>query len=416
MKLPRINIKQPMRYLSMRRQAAVIVVGLLLAAISVFYTWSISADMRHEDEMAIEQLRLAERNAVEMWEDILQSTNFGGHMIYSPELLNKLAEHTNVPLIIADERLNVWVTNLPMEIVGNSERLRDEIMQMSLTNKPISVSSGLMRSTTFTIYYGTTNYSELVSSAHSEALALFPYVQLVIIIIFAIFAYMAFSSTKQNEQNRVWVGLAKETAHQLGTPTSSLLGWIEYLRSQPVDQMAVEEMSKDLTHLLKIVDRFSKIGSETQLTSMNINEVVGDTVMYFRRRIPRNVTLTYNGLAIAPICVAINAALFEWVVENLLKNSLDALQGHGEIDVVVGENDNEVFVEVSDTGKGIAKSSWTRIFEPGFTTKTRGWGLGLSLSRRIIEEYHGGRIAVVRSEIGHGTTIRITLKRNAENE
>lgn len=415
MNLPRINIKQSMRYLSMRRQAAVIVVGLLLAAISVVYTWKISADMKHEDEVAIAELQRAERNAVEMWEDILQSTNFGGHMIYSPELLNKLAEHTNVPLIIADERLNVWITNLPSDIVGNSERLREQIMQMSETNKPISVSSGLIRSTIFTIYYGTTDYAELVSSAHSKALSLFPYVQLTIIIIFAIFAYIAFSSTKQNEQNRVWVGLAKETAHQLGTPTSSLLGWIEYLRSQPVDQMAVEEMSKDLTHLLKIVDRFSKIGSETQLSSMNINEVVGDTVMYFRRRIPRNVTLTYNGLAIAPICVEMNAALFEWVVENLLKNSLDALQGHGEIDVVVGESDDEVFVEVSDTGKGIAKSNWTRIFEPGFTTKTRGWGLGLSLSRRIIEEYHGGRIAVVRSDIGRGTTIRITLKRNAEN-
>ena len=416
MQIPRIDIKFPKRILSIRRQTTFIVVGLILATLSVLYTWSISSDMKHEDEIAIAELRRAERNAVEMWEDILQSTNFGGHMIYSPELLNKLAEHTNVPLIIADERLNVWVTNLPIEVVGNSERLRAEIMQMSETNKPISVSSGLMRSTVFTIYYGTTDYSTLVSSAHSEALAFFPYIQLIIIIIFAIFAYIAFASTKQNEQNRVWVGLAKETAHQLGTPTSSLLGWIEYLRNQPVDQLAVEEMSKDLTHLLKIVDRFSKIGSETQLTPMNINEVIGDTVMYFRRRIPRNVTLTYNGLAMAPICVAINAALFEWVVENLLKNSLDALQGHGEIDVVVGEGDNEVFVEVSDTGKGIAKGNWTRIFEPGFTTKTRGWGLGLSLSRRIIEEYHGGRIAVVRSEIGRGTTIRITLKPNAENE
>ena len=416
MQIPRIDIKFPKRILSIRRQTTFIVVGLILATLSVLYTWSISSDMKHEDEIAIAELRRAERNAVEMWEDILQSTNFGGHMIYSPELLNKLAEHTNVPLIIADERLNVWVTNLPIEVVGNSERLRAEIMQMSETNKPISVSSGLMRSTVFTIYYGTTDYSTLVSSAHSEALAFFPYIQLIIIIIFAIFAYIAFASTKQNEQNRVWVGLAKETAHQLGTPTSSLLGWIEYLRNQPIDQLAVEEMSKDLTHLLKIVDRFSKIGSETQLTPMNINEVIGDTMMYFRRRIPRNVTLTYNGLAMAPICVAINAALFEWVVENLLKNSLDALQGHGEIDVVVGEGDNEVFVEVSDTGKGIAKGNWTRIFEPGFTTKTRGWGLGLSLSRRIIEEYHGGRIAVVRSEIGRGTTIRITLKPNAENE
>ena len=192
--------------------------------------------------------------------------------------------------------------------------------------------------------------------------------------------------------------------------------WIEYLRTQPVDQMAVDEMSKDLAHLMKIVDRFSKIGSETQLSPVNINEVVGDTVMYFRRRIPRNVTLDYNGLAIAPIRVSMNAALFEWVVENLMKNSLDALQGQGHIDVTVGESGDTVFVEVSDTGKGIAKSNWIRIFEPGYTTKTRGWGLGLSLSRRIIEEYHKGKIAVVRSEIGKGTTIRITLKRREGDE
>jgi signal transduction histidine kinase len=176
--------------------------------------------------------------------------------------------------------------------------------------------------------------------------------------------------------------------------------------------MAVEEMAKDLVHLNKIVDRFSKIGSETQLSMMNINEVVGDTVLYFRRRVPRNVQLTYNGLAMAPIEAPINAALFEWVVENLMKNSLDALQGQGSIEVLVGENDNSVFVEVSDTGKGIPKSNWTRIFEPGFTTKTRGWGLGLSLSRRIIEEYHKGKIAVTRSEIGKGTTIRVTLNRH----
>jgi signal transduction histidine kinase len=241
-------------------------------------------------------------------------------------------------------------------------------------------------------------------------------VQLIIIIIFAIFAYIAFSSTKQNEQNRVWVGLAKETAHQLGTPTSSLLGWIEYLRGQPIDQMAVDEMEKDLAHLMKIVDRFSKIGSETQLTPMNINEVVGNTVMYFRRRVPRQVTLSYNGLAIAPIRTSINAALFEWVIENLMKNSLDALQGKGNIDVMICESGNNVIVEVSDTGKGIAKSNWTRIFEPGYTTKTRGWGLGLSLSRRIIEEYHRGKIAVVRSEPGHGTTIRVTLKHQEGDE
>jgi signal transduction histidine kinase len=389
---------------------------MALAALSVYYTWKVSVDMKHEDESAVEQLRQTERNAVAMWEDILRSTNFGGQMVYNPKLFDELAEHTNVPFVIADERLNVWVTNLPEETVQDPEQLRKTIMRMSQTNKPISVSHGIMQQTTYTIYYGATDYESLVSSAHSEALVYFPYVQLVIILVFAIFASIAFASTKQNEQNRVWVGLAKETAHQLGTPTSSLLGWVEYLRTQPVDQMAVDEMSKDLSHLLKVVDRFSKIGSETQLTPTNINEVVGDTVMYFRRRVPRNVTLSYNGLAMAPIRVSMNVALFEWVVENLMKNSLDALQGHGNIDVVVGESGNTVFVEVSDTGKGIAKGNWTRIFEPGFTTKTRGWGLGLSLSRRIIEEYHKGKIAVVRSEIGKGTTIRITLKRRDGDE
>ncbi|MBQ3233699.1 MAG: HAMP domain-containing histidine kinase [Alistipes sp.] len=399
------------RFFSTRRRTIVIALGLVLAALSIYYTWTVSTAMKHEDEAAMIQLRQDERNAVEMWEDILHTTNIGGQMIHNPALLNKLAEHTNVPLIIADERLNVWVTNLPSEIVDDPVRLREEIMRMSETNKPISVEWGIVHQTTFTIYFGSTDYSSLVSSAHSEALAMFPYVQLTIIILFAIFAYIAFSSTKQNEQNRVWVGLAKETAHQLGTPTSSLLGWVEYLRSQPVDQLAVDEMSKDLAHLMKIVDRFSKIGSETQLTVMNLNEVVGDTVMYFHRRIPRNVSLSYNGLAMAPIRANINAALFEWVIENLMKNSLDALQGQGEIEVTIGEDEKSVFVEVRDTGKGIAKANWERIFEPGFTTKTRGWGLGLSLSRRIIEEYHAGKIGVVRSEIGTGTTIRVTLKR-----
>ena len=238
--------------------------------------------------------------------------------------------------------------------------------------------------------------------------------QWLIIFIFILFTYIALQSTKQDEQNRVWIGLAKETAHQLGTPTSSLLGWIEYLRTQEVDPSVVDEMNKDLLHLMKIVDRFSKIGSETVLTPMSVNEVVGETVMYFRNRVPRNVTLSYNGLAMAPVKANLNVALFEWVVENLLKNALDAMQGHGEIDVNLSSNDKSVIIEVRDTGKGIAKGNWNRIFDPGFTTKTRGWGLGLSLSRRIVEDYHHGKIVVAKSEIGRGTTFRITLKRLEE--
>ncbi|MBQ6612701.1 MAG: HAMP domain-containing histidine kinase [Alistipes sp.] len=398
------------RIFSTRRRTIVIVIGLALAALSVYYTWTVSTEMEHEDEAAICQLRETEQNAVKMWEDILRSSRSSGYIFANRAILNELAEHTTIPFVITDDALMPLVSNLPREITSDPARLREEILMMTRTNKPVTVSY-MVPPTSYTIYYGVTDYSSLVSSAHSEALAFFPYVQLIIIAVFAVFAYIAFLSTKQNEQNRVWVGLAKETAHQLGTPTSSLLGWIEYLRSQPVDKMAVDEMEKDLVHLNKIVDRFSKIGSETQLTMTNINEVVGDTVLYFRRRVPRNVTLSYNGLAMAPVVAPINSALFEWVIENLMKNSLDALQGQGEIDVVIGQTDRTVYVEVSDTGKGIAKGNWTRIFEPGFTTKTRGWGLGLSLSRRIIEEYHKGRIAVVRSEIGKGTTIRVTLNK-----
>lgn len=412
MKLPRWYIFA--RLFAGRRRNTLIVVGLILAALSIFYTWSISSDMRHEDEESIRTLRNAEHNTVEMWEDILQLPNIHKLIDTYPEPIQKLAEHTNVPLVITNERNDVKISNLPADRLNDSAWVEAQIEEMSRQNEPFTVSYGFLNQYKLTIYYGTTDYTGLVSSAHSEALTLFPYVQLIIIIVFAVLVYLAFSSIKQNEQNRVWVGLAKETAHQLGTPTSSLLGWVEYLRSQPVDQMAVEEMSKDLTHLMKVVDRFSKIGSETQLSSVNINEVVGDVIIYFNRRIPRNVMLNYNGLAMAPIRASINDALFEWVIENLLKNSLDALQGHGDITVNISEDDKFVYVDVTDTGKGIPKGNWTRIFEPGFTTKTRGWGLGLSLSRRIIEEYHKGKIGVLHSELGSGTTIRITLNRAAD--
>jgi len=399
-----------------RRRTAVIVIGLVLAALSVFYTLMVTSELHRNEERTIEELRAAERNGVELWADILRSSNnIYGELVYNSDLFANLVRHTSVPFVITDEYLNVVVSNLPANITSDQASLRRTIERMADSNKPIIVRYNFSNRY-YTIYYGHSRFMEYITESPVDSLIYFPYVQLLIILIFAAFTYIAFSSTKQNEQNRVWVGLAKETAHQLGTPTSSLLGWVEYLRSQPIDQMAVDEMSKDLAHLMKIVDRFSKIGSETMLTASNINEVVGDTVMYFRKRIPRNVTLTYNGLAIAPIRAEINAALFEWVIENLLKNALDALQGHGGIDVFIGENDRCVYVDVRDTGKGIPKSNWNKIFAPGFTTKTRGWGLGLSLSRRIVEEYHSGKIAVVKSEPGKGTTIRITLKRLQDNE
>ena len=328
-----------------------------------------------------------------------------GGSIQDPFVADIMSNGNNIPFIITNENLEVINSHLiPEKIINHPGRLRKQIDKFSVDNPPIPVKFVWSSQHYHIIFYG--------KSALLKSLYYFPYVQLLVITAFIALGFIAFRSSKHDEQNRVWIGLAKETAHQLGTPTSSLLGWIEYLRSQDVDQTAVEEMNKDLTHLMKIVDRFSKIGSETPLTPANINEVVGESVMYFRKRIPRNVTLDYNGLAIAPVQANINAALFEWVVENLMKNSLDALQGHGAIDVRISSDDRSVMIDVKDTGKGIPKSNWKRIFEPGFTTKTRGWGLGLSLSRRIVEEYHQGKIAVIDSEIGKGTTIRITLKRH----
>ena len=374
---------------SFRNRVLIIVLGLVIGISSLLFT----------NDMA-RQLREKEQNEVAIWSAAFRDLGVNPS---SPLLSALINSKSNIPFIIVDGQMNIASSHLiPDHILNHPNLRRKKIEEMAAANSFIQVTT--MNNETFYIFY---DESRLL-----KTLVYFPYIQLMIIVVFVTFGYITFRSSKQDEQNRVWIGLAKETAHQLGTPTSSLLGWIEYLRSQDVDQTAVEEMNKDLTHLMKIVDRFSKIGSETPLTPANINEVVGESVMYFRKRIPRNVTLDYNGLAIAPVQANINAALFEWVVENLMKNSLDALQGHGAIDVRISSDDRSVMIDVKDTGKGIPKSNWKRIFEPGFTTKTRGWGLGLSLSRRIVEEYHQGKIAVIDSEIGKGTTIRITLKRH----
>ncbi len=354
-------------------------------------------------------LREKEKHDVELWAVAMERINRDalGDYTNDPLLDAIINNRNNIPFIITDENLRVVSYHLiPEKVIRDPERLHRVLTRMSNDNTPIVVRFMWTDEHNHIIFYG--------QSSTLMMLYIFPYIQMIIIIIFVMVIFIAFRSTKQDEQNRVWIGLAKETAHQLGTPTSSLMGWIEFLRSQPVDQMAVDEMNKDLAHLMKIVDRFSKIGSDTPLKTANVNEVVGGSVMYFRKRIPRNVRLEYNGLAIDPVQANINEALFEWVIENLMKNSLDALQGHGTISVHIGSDDKCVWIDVTDTGKGIAKSNWKRIFQPGFTTKTRGWGLGLSLSRRIVEEYHHGKIAVVDSEIGRGTTIRVTLKRAFE--
>ena len=371
----------------------------------IIATLFIGASLLMTNRMA-DALREKEKHDVELWAAAMERVNRDamGDYINDPLVATIISNRNNIPFIITDENLRVISHHLvPDQIINNETSLRKTLERMSKDNTPIIIRFWWTNSHNHIIFYG--------HSLTLQTLYIFPYIQMFVIVVFVLIAFIAFRSVKQNEQNRIWVGLAKETAHQLGTPTSSLLGWIEYLREQPVDQMAVDEMPNDLAHLMKIVDRFSKIGSETPLTVESLNEVVGESVMYFRKRIPRNVTLEYNGLAMGEVKAKINVALFEWVVENLMKNSLDALQGHGEIVVKIGSDAKHAWVDVSDTGKGIPKSKWKRIFEPGYTTKTRGWGLGLSLSRRIVEDYHDGSIAVTESEIGRGTTLRVTLKR-----
>ena len=377
---------------------SILVIGMALAALSLFYNYRL-ADV----------LRQKEQNDVTLWVAAMERVShdaFGNYRT-DPLISHIVSTQNNIPFIVTDENLSLIVSNrIPEDVLRDPDKFRRKLDELTEQNTPRTVRMMWSQGHSHIIFYGR---SQLLT-----ALYYFPYAQWLIIAIFIIFALIALQSTKQDEQNRVWIGLAKETAHQLGTPTSSLLGWIEYLRTQEVDPTVVDEMNKDLTHLMKIVDRFSKIGSEAVLTPTSVNEVVGDTVMYFRKRVPRNVTLSYNGLAMAPVKANVNVALFEWVIENLLKNALDAMQGKGDIDVRLWATERLVIIDVSDTGKGIAKGNWKRIFEPGFTTKTRGWGLGLSLSRRIVEDYHHGKIAVVKSEVGHGTTFRIELKRVEE--
>jgi signal transduction histidine kinase len=244
-----------------------------------------------------------------------------------------------------------------------------------------------------------------------KRLAIYPFIQLSVVIIFLIIAVFALLSYKKAEQNRIWVGLSKETAHQLGTPISSLMAWVEVLKeTYPKDEL-IPEMNKDISRLQLIADRFSKIGSLPELLPVSLNEVLQHVVDYMDRRTSRFIKITiekpdYNYI------VKLNASLFEWVIENLCKNAVDAMgQSQGCIIIRVMELPQKVAIEISDTGKGIRKKDLSNIFRPGFTTKQRGWGLGLSLAKRIVEEYHKGKIFVKSSEVGRGTTFRIELKK-----
>ncbi len=240
-------------------------------------------------------------------------------------------------------------------------------------------------------------------------LKIYPYIQLAIIAVFLFVSYLAFSASRKSEQNRVWVGLAKETAHQLGTPISSLLAWIEHLKLKISTQeiSIVDEMENDVKKLEIVADRFSKIGSVPVLKTENVYETLKRNIAYIKKRTSEKITLEINGDH--TICAQLNASLFDWVIENLCNNAINAIGIQGAIKLSISQQKNKVFIDISDTGAGIPKSKFETIFEPGYTTRKRGWGLGLSLAKRIIENYHNGQIVVKESVLGKGSTFRITL-------
>lgn len=315
--------------------------------------------------------------------------------------------NTSIPTIATDEDDNILLDkNLHTEGMNSEEKqlyLEKELLRMKAEFPPIKVAISDTRYNL--IYYRS---SDLIYQ-----LKYYPYAQLSVIAIFGLLTYLAFSYSRRAEQNRVWVGLAKETAHQLGTPISSLIAWVEYLKTEKKwDESILEEITKDTNRLEIIAARFSNIGSQTALVKENIGQVVQEIVDYLRPRLSSKISIDITNYLPNQTMVKLNRYLFEWVIENLLKNAVDAMGGVGKIHIEMrmSAKEKSVFIDVSDTGKGIAAAKIKRVFEPGFTTKKRGWGLGLTLAKRIIEEYHHGKIFVKSSEIDKGTKFRIVLK------
>lgn len=388
-----------------------IVISLLLVALFLYISNNLVKDLAQQ-----------ERERMEIWANATRELTMGsvgevdadGNLIGSGTnvdfLLSIIEANHNIPVLLVDDAGNILdhrnfrlpepVDSMSFEISpGNMEYLNKKLRHLQNSQNKIDIK----------IDEHTTQYLYYEDSTLLRRLAYFPYIQLAVLILFFAIAYFALMSIKRAEQNKVWVGLSKETAHQLGTPISSLMAWTQLLETMGVDKSIVTDMDKDVKRLSTIADRFSKIGSMPDKELVPINEAVTSSLEYMRARIPKRVSLhihtndkTNNG-------VMLSQTLFAWVMENLTKNAVDAMDGEGRLDITVEDSPNNVVILVKDTGKGIARKNFKNVFTPGFTTKKRGWGLGLTLVKRIIEEYHNGQIYIKESEVGKGTTFGIEL-------
>jgi signal transduction histidine kinase len=325
-------------------------------------------------------------------------------------LLSIIEQNHTIPVLLTDNEGNILLHrnfDLPEEVdslapwvisPANESYLREKLEKLAKRSNVIHII--ISPDNVQHLYY---DDSKLL-----RRLSYYPYIQLLVMLAFIAIVYFAVNSTRKAEQNKVWVGLSKETAHQLGTPISSLMAWVELLRSMGTDEEMVREMDKDVNRLSMIASRFSKIGSRPQMEAEELNAVVGRAANYMQTRISSRIKLTTE-LADEPLPVEMSAPLFEWVMENLIKNAVDAMEGSGSITVKSFIDNNRASVTVTDTGKGIPRKNHKTVFNPGFTTKKRGWGLGLALAKRIVEQYHRGKIYVSWSEPSAGTTFRIDL-------
>lgn len=368
----------------------IIACSVIISFGSIYYT-----------NLLVEELKEREKRQIELLAKALEyaSINADNLTFINQEIIQ---QNTSIPVIVVDEAENIidyrnikFKKNASEE--GRERVLRRELETMKAEYEPISTEDAM-------VYY---RNSELLTS-----LKYYPYVQLSVILVFGILAYAVFNQSKVAEQNRVWAGLTKETAHQLGTPIASLMAWIEYLRNSPVweeNKEVIQEMDKDVVKLRMVTERFSSIGSTPSIQAENVFMVIDEAIGYLRPRISSKVEMKVNGYS-KDIEAMLNKPLFEWVIENICKNAVDAMKGQGVISIdIIKESEKYVIVDITDTGKGMEKGYYKRVFNPGFTTRQRGWGLGLTLAKRIIEGYHKGKVFVKQSELGKGTTFRIVL-------
>lgn len=380
------------------RQVKIVLViaALAIALMSLYFSHVLTSDLEVE-----------ERHKMEVWAEAMRSLNMADENTDLNLVLKVINDNNTIPVIVTDKQGRVQAFR---NISLSSQNLADSLEEVQRYYVGLKNANRNIR-----IFIDDSDKSQFIDVYYDDSLLLkrlaaYPYVQLGIVLIFAVVAVFALLTSKRAEQNKVWVGLSKETAHQLGTPISSLMAWIEILKETYPDDNLIPEMDNDVKRLQLIADRFSKIGSLPEPVPTNLNDVLEHVVTYMDKRTSKRVSITKE-LPEHDVVVLLNASLFEWVIENLCKNAVDAMGAEdGRINIKVTVGNDVVAVEVSDTGKGIKKKDIRNVFRPGFTTKKRGWGLGLSLAKRIVEEYHHGRIFVKVSEVGKGTTFRIELK------